>query len=672
MEKIKFKNAKKYKGIVEKVLVKEGQPVKKDEVLALISTQLEKFEIVSTIEGVIRNIYVIESLIVSHGDTVFDIFSEKEINSLLKKPSNINDTLKDGLNEFGYLEKLINEPSEEKKQQYNETIKTDESLTEEISSLEYLKSGDYEEVGVTKSFDQINEDFKINSIEEKFEAKKDDRKYIEVSESLTEEISSLDFLNIKDAKEVSEKNAIDEIVEDFINESNNDSDKFEAPVFTKSENTLAKLDIKPITVSDSITEELAINHALVFEDEKDKEIFLNHDPKVSETQVLEKLSKHKFLSKFTPESEGRAVESGVLETENKEQEDLKIEENKEVIENLRAEINKEKEELEKRVEADKEGFNHEGPKFDYLYEFHEEKIEELENQIHTIKEQEEELEFKIKDIDSKINQFGDKLKKSTQEVDMNQFEDKFKEVSEKVSSFISNTKEESSKTISSLLAKVEEKIKKLDEKIKEVSAMPLNQNKNGGSITEKTVVVDKTNVGHFSFKLDITALISLQTLMIEPLQEQGADLELNAFYVKALKKTLSKFNELDSNNSLVRLIKTNGVEFKDTVVKVQEDSSILNISKEIEKNESKNNEEVKVAIYDLSNFGIDNASFGLSKESLISIYISSIANSFKEDGNLSNFVKVNFAFNQNVLEPEDAIVFGKEFISILKNPGFLI
>ncbi|WP_338984690.1 acetyl-CoA carboxylase biotin carboxyl carrier protein subunit [Spiroplasma endosymbiont of Diplazon laetatorius] len=681
MEKIKFKNPKKYKGIVEKVFVKEGQPVKKDDVLALISTQLEKFEITSTIEGVIRNIYVIESLIVSHGDTVFDIFSDKEINSLLKKPTNINDTLKEGLNEFGYLEKLINEDT----QSEEKVVDASDSLTKELADLEHLNDGEYEEVGVTVSIDQINEDFKVDVKEEIITKKVDDRKYIEVADSLTEELSSLDYLSVNNAQEISETQSMDKIVEDFIveKEQENKVEVFEAPVYEKTDTAIVHLDIKPLTVADSITEELALNHALVFEDEKDIEIFSNHDPKVSETQVLEKVSNQKFLSKFTPESEGKEMEDEVLETENKEQEELKIKENQEVIDEVKAEIDKEKKELEKKVEADKEGFNHEGPKFDYLHEFDDEKLEkilknseELENKFHNIENQKEELEFKIKDIDSRISQFSNKLKEelenSNKEVGVEQFENKFKEVSEKVSNFITNTKEESSKTISSLLARVDEKIKNLDDKIKEVSSMPLNKSKDNSNVTEKTVVVDKTNVGTFSFKLDITALISLHTLMVEPLRESGVDLELNSFYVKALKKTLVKFNELDFNQSLVRLIKADDATISDTVVEVNEDSSILNITKEISKDIKFDNQDLKVTIYDLSNLGLDNASFGLSKDSIVSIYISTISNSFKEDGNLSNFVKVNFAFNQNMLEPEDAIMFGKEFISILKNPGFLI
>ncbi|AGR42365.1 biotin/lipoyl-containing protein [Spiroplasma diminutum] len=642
MEKIKFKNTKKYKGIVEKVFVKEGQPVKRNEILAVISTQLEKFEIRSTIEGVIRNIYVIESLIVSNGDTVFDIFSDKEINNLLKKPSNINDTLREGLNEFGYLEKLINEPELNEINEDKEfVIEVEDSLTEELSNLSDLENQYYKELEITESLDKIEDNFEIN-------------------------------IDIENTNLDQYKN------EESVEESELEFDSFEPPKFSKSESNIIDLDIKPLTVADSITEELAINHAIVYEDEKDIEIFSDHNPVISETQVLEKVSNQNFLSKFTSDADGRELESEILITENSDREDQKIKENKEIIQEVKDEISKEKKELERKVENDKKEFSLDGPKFDYLSELENEKIdillknsEELETKFYKIKNQKEELEEKIKNIDNKINKYSSRLKNNfentVKEINVEKFEEKIQSFDEKLSSFISKTKEENSQTINSLLKKVNDKINDLDLKIKQSSNLT-----NNSLISEKNSVIDNVKIDSFSYKLDITALISLQTLMAEPLKKKGIELELNAFFVKALTKTLDKFNELNSSNSAIRLIKSRGFNLNDTIVKVQKDTNILNISREINKNIETKNEKINVSLFDLSNFGVDNANFGLSKDSIISIYASTISNSFKEDGNLSNFIKINFAFNSNKLEPEDAILFGKEFISLLKNPGFLI
>ncbi|WP_342258913.1 biotin/lipoyl-binding protein [Spiroplasma endosymbiont of Dioctria linearis] len=544
MEKIKFKNVKKYKGIVEQVLVKEGQPVKKDQILAIISTQLEKFDIRSTTDGVIRNIYVIESLIVSHGDTLFDIFSYKEMKNLLKKPSNMNDTLKDGLSEFGYLEKLINESDE-----------PDEEEFEKVKQKRVKKA----EVLVDTDLDILDS----------FETEK----------------------YLKDEIIESEIQIEEEFTEDPIAEAKRESTTVQT---IKTETSTFEIKENPAIVTETITKKIVYENSDNF---KDSNLFSDEISTVSQSEILEELSKNN------------------------------TEDNLEVVEV------KQKPEIFKKQET----------------------IVQESNSVFLKELDYERLEKVLKNSE-KLN-------------------NKFKEIEKKVSSFMEETKEinkDTEKSINSIAKKIDEKSKSINSKLEEVELKATENSKLVSNSIEKKVIVDKTNIGSFSFKLDITALISLQTLMIEPSKEENVDLELNAFYVKALKRALTKFEELDSSHSLIRLVKTDGYSVNDTVVKVSDDLSILDISKEIHKNQLVKDKEVKVAIYDISNFGLDNANFGLTKNSILSIYISSISSSFKDDGNLTNYVKINFAFNQNSLEPEDAIMFGKEFISILKNPGFLI
>ncbi|WP_339020535.1 biotin/lipoyl-containing protein [Spiroplasma endosymbiont of Atherix ibis] len=569
MEKIKFKNPKKYKGIVENVFVKEGQPVKKNQVLAIISTQLEKFEILSTIDGVIRNIYVIESLIVSHGDTVFDIFSNKEIKVLLKKPSNINDTLREGLNEFGYLEKLINGSDNDEENEI--TFENDD-----LSKMQNFSQNLEQETNLDISMKENYEiDFKENE---------------KAPGLLTQEISNLSYSIIDEwNKEENHEN-------DIVTENNQDA----------------------LVNSNLNSEEL----------QKDEESNLVEEKEIALRAI----------------QENEEIQQTRLDNQENKKEELK---------NL---INVDFNQIDKVIKSN----------------------EKFENKFNVIEENEKEFKNKFKDIDVKINNFNSKLyqkiKDSNREIenDINKFNNKFEELNTRINKFISESKENSSKTITSLLTKVNQKINNLDEKVKEISLLSLKNSRNDEKVNEKTVLLSKKNIATFSFKLDITALVSLQTLMVEPLKESGVDLELNAFYIKALKKTLNKYNELDSKDSLIRLIKVENNSIKDTVVEVEIDSNILDISKDIAQNNKMNNHNIKVSIFDLSNLGIDNANFGLSNNSLISIYISSLSNYFKEDGNLSSFVKISFAFNQNVLEIEDAIMFGKEFVSILRNPGFLI
>ncbi|AUB31917.1 acetyl-CoA carboxylase biotin carboxyl carrier protein subunit [Spiroplasma floricola] len=622
MEKIKFKNPKKYKGIVESVFVKEGQPVKKNQVLAVISTQLEKFEILSTIDGVIRNIYVIESLIVSHGDTVFDIFSDKEIKVLLKKPSNINDTLREGLNEFGYLEKLIN-GSEIDEEEIEMTFENDDDL----SKLQNF-SQDFEQETNLGAPEKLEKDYQIESIQEEKE---------EAPGLLTQEMSNLSYsIMEKLNKEENDNNKeIIEYSQEIIttSSSNENSDQIIA-------------DTQEILVSSNLAEEIKQdNQELKSPDsiEENNEIIENTQEVLVTSNIIEEESQKDERNTLIHESEAVSSENQETAKEIKNS-------------NYKSSINVDINQIEKIIKNN----------------------EQFENKFSVIEEKEKEVKDKIKDIDIKINNFNSKLyqkiKDSNREIenDINKFNNKFEEVNTRVNKFISESKENSSKAISSLLTKVNQKINNLDEKVKEISSLSLKNSRNNDHVNEKTVLLTKKDIATFSFKLDITALVNLQALMIEPLKESGVDLELNAFYTKALKKTLNKYNELDSKDSFIRLIKADNNSIKDTVVKIERDSNILDISKQIAQNNKMNNHNIKVSIFDLSNLGIDNANFGLSNNSVISIYISSLSNYFKEDGNLSSFVKISFAFNQNVIEIEDAVMFGKEFVSILRNPGFLI
>ncbi|WP_342275223.1 acetyl-CoA carboxylase biotin carboxyl carrier protein subunit [Spiroplasma endosymbiont of Cantharis lateralis] len=455
MEKIKFKNVKKYKGIVEQVLVKEGQPVKKDQILAIISTQLEKFDIRSTTDGVIRNIYVIESLIVSHGDTIFDIFSYKEMKNLLKKPSNMNDTLKDGLSEFGYLEKLINESDESDEEEFEEVKPKREK------KAEFLAEKDLD-------------------ILDNFETEK----------YLKDEIIESEF-------QIEEEFTEDPIAEAKMEPTTVQTIKTETSTFEIKEN--------PTILTETITKKVVYENSDNF---KDSNLFSDEISTISQSEILEELSKNN------------------------------TEDNLEVVE-----IKQKPKNIKKQETTAQESNSVFLKELDY-----------------------ERLEKVLKNSE-KLN-------------------NKFKEIEKKLSSFMEETKEtnnDNEKSINSIVKKIDEKSKSINSKLEEVELKATENSKLVSNSIEKKVIVDKTNIGSFSFKLDITALISLQTLMIEPSKEENVDLELNAFYVKALKRALTKFEELDSSHSFIRLVKTDGYSVNDTVVKVSDDLSILDISKEIHK-----------------------------------------------------------------------------------------
>ncbi|ASP27979.1 hypothetical protein SCORR_v1c02040 [Spiroplasma corruscae] len=138
MEFILFNNSKNLKGIVDDVFVKEGQPINKGDLLTTISTQLEKVEIKSPINGVVKNIFIIDSLIVSCNDKLFELVTHDELMELVREPKNINDTLKEGLDEFNYFdnyEEVETTPAVEKleKKLEEQTIDTNNKNNDQLT-----------------------------------------------------------------------------------------------------------------------------------------------------------------------------------------------------------------------------------------------------------------------------------------------------------------------------------------------------------------------------------------------------------------------------------------------------------------------------------------------------------------------------------------------------------
>jgi pyruvate/2-oxoglutarate dehydrogenase complex dihydrolipoamide acyltransferase (E2) component len=106
MERIKYKNSQKLKGMVDEVFVADGDSVTEGQTLAIISTQGDKYEILSHIDGIIKNVYIIKSLLVSHGDIIFDIYTKKDIKKMVSKDETLGETLRFSLNKAGYLEEI--------------------------------------------------------------------------------------------------------------------------------------------------------------------------------------------------------------------------------------------------------------------------------------------------------------------------------------------------------------------------------------------------------------------------------------------------------------------------------------------------------------------------------------------------------------------------------------
>lgn len=131
MERIKYKNPNKYKGIVDNIFVKEGQIVKEGQTLAIVSTQVEKFEIIAHIDCEIHRVNIIESLIISDGDIIFDVLPLQIIGEDLKTDDIFNDeTFSLSNKSFNYKENHNNKAQEK-------TMRIKQISKEEHSDAEY-------------------------------------------------------------------------------------------------------------------------------------------------------------------------------------------------------------------------------------------------------------------------------------------------------------------------------------------------------------------------------------------------------------------------------------------------------------------------------------------------------------------------------------------------------
>ncbi|QBQ07991.1 biotin/lipoyl-binding protein [Spiroplasma gladiatoris] len=621
MEKVKFKNSKKYKGIVEKVFVKDGQPVKSGDLVAQISTQLESVKVYAPIDGVIKNIYVIESLIVSHGDLVFDIMSNKELEGILKKPDEINDTLKDALSDFGFLEVTEDKEFSIDSEQTTHTVdysdklpnsisKTSleidnnkekmvevEGITQEIINNNYINKNIDEEVSKTQSLNQINKDFldvelsnheidanekKVNQdfndnnisktdelekininfetilIEESSNKEDQSGGYVQV-ESITQEINNNLFLNNNDY-EVSKTQALDEINKDFLN---NKQEDLLFKEFKKPE--LKTIDIehefpkKASEFNDNINSK---NPPHLLEDEKDKVIFEKHDPIIREYELQKNVENSEFLSRFTNEKE---------------------------LERIKVDLSNQNDKLD-TIDAKTEN------------------IEIIEKElIKAQKDQKEALEV----IENAVEELKHDLSNAKQQI-------------------LNNV---------------------------------INKNNN----VQNQVIYNNC----LTKEVDITALLNLHTIMYDAFKAKNINLNLNSFYVKALALTLENFESDVKEENNISLIKNKENQLEYLKISLDKQKSINEIASCIEKSSIDKNIEA-IALYDLSDFDIYSFNNTLDNNSILSISLGAVQNKLKNDMIVSNYVIINLNYNANALSLKDAVKFINEFSNLLSNPGLLI
>src|SRR5699024_4797634 len=148
----------------------------------------DKFEILSHVDGIIKNVYIIESLLVSHGDIIFDVYTKKDIRKLVSKDKTLGDTLRFSLTKAGYLEAEFEEENTSEVEDFDFS-----ENTEEVENIEKEQ---------TMRFKSISDSNQNN-----FHG---DLKTDEQFTNLTEDFDDLSFANDKkDAK--TEEITIEEI-----------------------------------------------------------------------------------------------------------------------------------------------------------------------------------------------------------------------------------------------------------------------------------------------------------------------------------------------------------------------------------------------------------------------------------------------------------------------------
>jgi len=545
MERLKFENSRNYKGIVESVYVSDGEVVKVGQLLAKISTQVESFEITSPIEGIVKNVYVIESLIVTNGDIIFDIVSSSE--------QTMEPTL-----DFTSGTEIFNADNIQIGMETKNIFPTDKFMSEN----ENFKKGD--------EFLKANFDSNVEETSRNFEN----------AENKT--VKSEDMHTFKNEF----LNKYDESINERVDSVNSN--------------------VEPLTISDSITEELSLwelnekKHESSFTDEFNKNLENNQTRKDKNDNVSIK----------------------DLELNNQSVSHVNEEE-------LLSQIAHEIKRLNKALEEKESDSN--------------------KKTSHVITVDESQSNYLVdRDEKDRKNEFLNKKLEDLMLSDKNSME--------KLESLISNNDLLSEEV---RLLKLENE--KLNEKLQLIEKSFSLSSKNN----------ETTKKFKMSFEVDITALMTIYTLMQEPYLKKGIELSLCTFYLKAFNMVSEKFNLLDVNKNTISLgtIDEKGLNFNNLAF----DSKIpLDTLANIMSEKVSQSNDSKLVMFELSNNSAEYVNLNLENPLDILLVVGEPRSKVKEDMILSNIVTVSFEFDLDILTSSVALNFAKEFNYIIGNPGFII
>ncbi|WP_338971447.1 2-oxo acid dehydrogenase subunit E2 [Spiroplasma endosymbiont of Panorpa germanica] len=692
MNRIKFKTESNLKGIVEKVYVLDGEIVKKGQVIAKISTQLETFDVVAHVNGVIKNINILESLIVTNGDIIFDIFNEQEVKNIHSVKS-IGKSLKDVITE----NPKYNQPKYDSRDQdiyENAQTMTMEiadqesgSITIETVNMQVRPSAPLE----TKVREIVLEEQLSNNWTDEIlntqTAEINRKKFDELTTNFDNLTQELDIIG----------NMIDKRLEDesiFMNNDETifDGKNFNVPASTlmsnidntdkvefdtdKSMESITADDLKTITnetmdfdllyektqvLDNSLTSTMA---QAAFEEIMADEIVVEEEPIVEEPEPIVE--------------ESLVIEEPIVEPEPTTEESLVIEETPIIVEPI----------VEESLVIE------ETPII----------VEPIVEESLVIEEKlvnDEPIEFLTWD-QLKMNLFEETPAKTSNEevkVPVNENRYNHKNISEikkqlsrelaEVDEFKSNTQR------NDLKSNIDLTIKEFDFLSKDYPKKTIPEN-----VSKKDKLVKKTKASNsfgannfasntsIDLEVDLTSLSNLFDLMAHPFFEKGLELSLMTFFIKAAMKSWNKTLQKNGLNIKEedKIIRYSLFSKKEMVLPTisislnEEISEIARILTEQKQefqfgNDYPENSKCQISIIDFGSLKLKKGIWQLKPGELFAIGVGNIIQKPVSENNaifIKNMVNITMTFNNKTLNLVEANQILQEFAKLLINPGLLI
>jgi pyruvate/2-oxoglutarate dehydrogenase complex dihydrolipoamide acyltransferase (E2) component len=698
MERIKYKNSQKLKGMVDEVFVADGDSVTEGQTLAIISTQGDKYEILSHIDGIIKNVYIIKSLLVSHGDIIFDIYTKKDIKKMVSKDETLGETLRFSLNKAGYLEEIAEDIES------GNAVDDFEVYEEKEKTARFKSIGDNNENNFHSDI-PTDEHFAATDTFD-FDKTAEVAKPVENDETLGINIpSSLETLD-NFSFTAKEKPAAAPVEEDVFSFST--KEKPAAPVADNNDEAMVFL--RPSTAIDAekrLDEEKAfMEKALANAINQDSVTeIIGEDAIVSGDVELDTISEiEKDFNKvdtLVVDLEFKIKDQAQMQRENVFKTDelvpptahdltstnhastSTVEVNKYVENQIREE--KQGSQVDISDEAMTKSLERKLVNSQFLNVFsnsdasrpmaendHEAIYNNLSSEIQKISnapEREEPIVEENVDYEEELDRIESLLDINNSDIDLSAIAKPIvpNEPTEVAAPVVPEEKvvelvETKTQSLAQTVKALQKEVKSLANAQPVQPVQPSQPAKAAKTVaTNKVTTVTTTNTA-LSFVTNATALINLHSLLHDAYQNRGLDLEFNTFITLAVMKAVAGESFDDNQLTLHTVVNQ---QLKATNVKIDSNKTLTDILNEMQKG-TKTVKKTDVTIYDFTNTSIKNATIPTS--GILNVIIGKV----DEHENLTGSMETKIIFDSEKMTMDSAIKIMNTFNGLIENPGFLI